>query len=103
MRSPLGIRDGRGVMFISHTGEVSPSGFLPVVAGNVRAEGLTATYQRSSVFLALREPDLLEGACGSCEFRKVCGGSRARAYAASGSFLAEDPACPYEPATARAS
>jgi radical SAM protein len=98
-----GINDGQGVAFVSHIGDIQPSGFLPMVAGNVRVEGLTATYQDSPVFRTLRDPDQLEGSCGRCEFRKVCGGSRARAYATGGNFMAEDPACPYEPATARAS
>jgi len=98
-----GINDGQGVAFVSHIGDIQPSGFLPLVAGNVRVEGLSATYRTSPVFRTLREPDQLEGSCGRCEFRKVCGGSRARAYAASGNFMAEDPACPYEPAAARAS
>jgi radical SAM protein with 4Fe4S-binding SPASM domain len=103
MRVRRGINDGQGVAFVSHTGDILPSGFLPVVAGNVRVEGLKRTYRDSETFLSLREPDTFGGACGACEYRKVCGGSRARAYAATGDLLAEDPACPYEPAAARAS
>lgn len=103
MRVRRGINDGQGVAFVSHTGDIQPSGFLPVVAGNVRMEGLRRTYRDSATFRALRDPDALGGACGVCEFRKVCGGSRARGYAATGDLLAEDPACPYEPSAARAS
>lgn len=97
MRSPLGIRDGRGVMFISHTGEVSPSGFLPVVCGNVRQRHPAEIYRNHPYFVALRDHDSLEGKCGACEFRKVCGGSRSRAFGATGNAFAEDPACLYQP------
>ena len=97
MRSPLGIRDGRGVMFISHTGDVSPSGFLPVVCGNVRQRHPADIYRNHPFFVALRDHDSLEGKCGACEFRKVCGGSRARAFGATGNAFAEDPSCIYQP------
>lgn len=97
MRSPLGIRDGRGVMFISHTGDVSPSGFLPVVCGNVRRRHPAGIYRDHPYFVALRDHDSLEGKCGACEFRKVCGGSRSRAFGATGNAFAEDPACNYQP------
>ena len=97
MRSPLGIRDGRGVMFISHTGVVSPSGFLPFDCGNVREEHPADIYQRHPLFVSLRDNDALGGKCGRCEFRTVCGGSRARAYGVSGDPFAEDPACSYQP------
>ena len=92
-----GIRDGNGIMFISHTGEVYPSGFLPLSAGSVRREDPVSIYRSSSVFLALRRPDGFRGRCGRCEFRNVCGGSRARAFAATGDPLDEDPLCSYEP------
>lgn len=101
-RAPLGIRDGRGVAFVSHTGEVSPSGFLPLVAGNVRDTPLADLYRRSPLFVNLRDSDLLEGKCGACEFRNVCGGSRARSFAVYGSPFAEDPLCPYQPRRAAA-
>lgn len=97
MRSPLGIRDGRGVMFISHTGVVSPSGFLPFDCGNVRKEHPAEIYQRHPLFISLRDHDALGGKCGRCEFRTVCGGSRARAYGMTGDPFAEDPACVYQP------
>ena len=97
MRSPLGIRDGRGVMFISHTGVVSPSGFLPFDCGNVRTEHPADIYRHHPLFVSLRDNDALGGKCGRCEFRSVCGGSRARAYGATGDPFAEDPACTYQP------
>jgi radical SAM protein with 4Fe4S-binding SPASM domain len=98
MRSPLGIRDGRGVMFISHTGVVSPSGFLPFDCGNVRDRHPAEIYREHSLFVSLRDSDALGGKCGRCEFRKICGGSRARAYGVSGDPFAEDPSCFYQPA-----
>lgn len=97
MRSPLGIRDGRGVMFISHTGVVSPSGFLPFDCGNVRQEDPADIYRQHPLFVSLRDNNALGGKCGRCEFRTVCGGSRARAYGISGDPFAEDPACVYQP------
>lgn len=97
MRSPLGIRDGRGVMFISHTGEVSPSGFLPVVCGNVKTTHPADIYRKHPLFVSLRDNDALGGKCGVCEFRMVCGGSRSRAYGTYGDPFAEDPACVYQP------
>jgi radical SAM protein len=92
-----GIRDGSGILFISHTGEVCPSGFLPLSAGNVRRDDPVALYRESGLFRALRRPDLFGGRCGRCEHRESCGGSRARAWAAAGDPLAEDPLCDYEP------
>lgn len=97
MRSPLGIRDGRGVMFISHTGEVSPSGFLPMVCGNVRDRHPAEIYRQHPLFVSLRDNDALGGKCGRCEFRRICGGSRARAYGVYGDAFAEDPSCIYQP------
>jgi MoaA/NifB/PqqE/SkfB family radical SAM enzyme len=88
-----GIRDGNGIMFISHTGDVYPSGFLPLTAGNVRTEHPLQIYRRAGLFRSLREPDSLGGWCGKCALRWECGGSRARAYAASGDPLAADPLC----------
>lgn len=92
-----GVRDGNGVLFISHTGDITPAGFLPVVAGNVRADDPVAVYRESPLFQRLRQPDGFGGRCGRCEFRWMCGGSRARAYAATGDVAAEDPLCDYEP------
>lgn len=99
MRSPLGIRDGRGVMFISHTGVVSPSGFLPLDCGNVRQQHPADIYRQHPLFVSLRDSDALGGKCGRCEFRKICGGSRARAYGLTGDPFAADPSCSYQPAT----
>ena len=92
-----GIRDGNGVMFIGHDGAVSPSGFLPLSAGNAKLENPIRLYRESPLFRALRNADGFGGRCGRCEYRFVCGGSRARAYAATGDPLAEDPLCTYQP------
>lgn len=97
----FGIRDGNGIMFLSHIGEVFPSGFLPVAAGSVRAESPVELYRNHSLFRSLRDMDQLQGKCGCCEFRKICGGSRARAYAATGDPLGSDPLCPYLPPGSR--
>lgn len=96
-RAPRGLNDGKGFAFVSHTGEVFPSGFLPFAAGNVRSDLLRRIYRESPVFQQLRDPSLLRGKCGACEFRHVCGGSRARAYAMTGDPLAEEPCCTYVP------
>lgn len=92
-----GIRDGNGILFISNTGEICPSGFLEVSTGNVRTDDIVDVYRGSPLFRELREPDGFGGRCGRCEYRFACGGSRARAYSASGDPLAEDPLCPHEP------
>ena len=91
------INDGRGFCFISHVGDVYPSGFLPVAAGNVRRTPLAEIYRNSPLFRALRDPSRLKGRCGICRFREICGGSRARAYAMTGDYLAEEPTCAFEP------
>ena len=96
-RAPRGLNDGKGVLFISHTGEVYPSGFLPISGGNVRQMPISNIYQTSPVFKQLRNPDKLEGKCGACEFRHICGGSRARAFAVNGDPMAEEPCCSYVP------
>ncbi|WP_230879149.1 hypothetical protein [Planomonospora sp. ID67723] len=96
-RPPIDVSAGRGLVFVSHTGQVSPSGFLPLPAGSVRVHPLTEIYRTSPVFTALRDPGLLAGRCGACEFRTVCGGSRSRAFATSGDVLAEEPWCSYVP------
>lgn len=93
----FGIRDGSGIMFVSHVGDVYPAGFLPLLAGNVRQEDPVAIYRDSKVFTDLRNVDLLKGRCGRCEYKVVCGGSRARAFAYSGDPMETDPLCPYEP------
>ena len=97
-RSPMAVGDGRGVVFVSHTGDVCPSGFLPLTVGNVRERRLSEIYAEASLLRDLRDPDCLHGRCGRCELRHFCGGSRAQAFAASGDPLGEDPTCPYEPA-----
>lgn len=93
----VGINDGRGFVFVSHAGEVYPSGFLPFSAGNVRNGELLNFYRESPVFRALRDEDGFSGKCGYCEYRKLCGGSRARAYAMTGDYLASEPLCTYQP------
>jgi radical SAM protein with 4Fe4S-binding SPASM domain len=92
-----GINDGKGFVFVSHLGEIYPSGFLPISAGNVRRESLSEVYRNSPLFLNLRESSQLGGKCGACEFRNLCGGSRSRAYALTGDYLAEDPRCIHVP------
>jgi radical SAM protein len=94
-----GVNAGNGFAFVSHIGEVFPSGFLPVCAGNVRSQGLARIYRDAELFRVLRDPDALLGRCGRCEFRGICGGSRSRAYALTGDYLATDPWCGYEPAS----
>jgi AdoMet-dependent heme synthase len=96
-RAPRGINDGKGFVFISHYGEVYPSGFLPLTAGNVRHQPLSDIYRDSALFRALRNSSNLKGKCGACEFRELCGGSRSRAYALTGDPFAEDPSCTYQP------
>ncbi|SDZ81920.1 radical SAM protein, BA_1875 family [Haloplanus vescus] len=92
-----GITAGDGFAFVSHVGDVYPSGFLPESAGNVREQGLVETYRDADLFTSLRDPDALRGKCGACEYRGVCGGSRSRAYATTGDPLASDPLCAYVP------
>jgi len=92
-----GTNDGRGFVFVSHRGEVCPSGFLPVSAGNVRRLPLLQIYRESPLFRSLRNPTALKGKCGRCDYRTLCGGSRARAFALRGDPLAEEPLCTYQP------
>ena len=96
--SAAGIRDGNGIVFISHTGEICPSGFLEISTGNVRRDDIVEIYRTSTLFRELRDPGIFGGRCGRCEYRWVCGGSRARAFSASGDPLAEDPLCVHDPA-----
>jgi radical SAM protein len=91
------IRDGHGLVFVSSTGEVFPSGFLPLTSGNVRAHSLVQIYRDSPLFRALHSPNRFQGKCGMCEFRDICGGSRARAFAHAGNPLESDPLCSYTP------
>ena len=92
-----GTNDGKGILFISHTGEIYPSGFLPICCGQAPFDSVVRVYQQSTLFRALRDADRLGGKCGRCEFRHLCGGSRARAFAVSGDPLAEEPDCIYHP------
>lgn len=98
--SERGVNDGDGFCFVSHRGDVCPSGFLALSAGNLRERSLVDLYRDSPLFRDLRDRSLLRGRCGRCSFRGVCGGSRARAYALTGDYLAEDPSCAYQPPAA---
>jgi radical SAM protein len=100
-RAPKGVNDGNGFVFISHIGDVYPSGLLPIKVGNVREEPLADIYRNSPIMQALRNPDLFKGKCGKCEFRHVCGGSRSRAYAITGDYLESEPFCVYIPKALR--
>ncbi|HLK23007.1 MAG TPA: TIGR04053 family radical SAM/SPASM domain-containing protein [Bryobacteraceae bacterium] len=91
------VGEGRGFLFVSHTGAIFPSGFLPVSAGNVRTDSIVDVYRNSSLFRSLRTPEASVGKCGYCEYGKLCGGSRARAYAFTGDYLEGDPCCVYQP------
>lgn len=97
----IGLNDGKGVMFVSSTGVIQPSGFLPIECGRFPADHPVNIYRYSPVFQALRDVRRLEGKCRVCEFRRVCGGSRARAYAVTGNMLAQEPDCNYIPAEYR--
>jgi len=104
VRTPVGhgfgVRDGNGVVFVSHIGQVYPSGFLPLAAGNVRRQSLVDIYRYSALFRSLRDVNRLKGKCGRCPFRAICGGSRARAYALTDDPLESDPLCLYQPTQA---
>ena len=91
------VNDGKGFVFISHVGNVYPSGFLPIHAGNIRETPLAEIYRNAPIFKALSDTSRLEGKCGACEFKEICGGSRARAYALTGDPLAQEPCCIYQP------
>jgi len=90
---------GTGVCFISHEGAVFPCGYLPAIAGDLRKQSFAEIWNDSAVFAMLRDDDNLKGKCGCCEFRHVCMGCRARAFAATGDYLAEEPFCVYTPGT----
>ncbi len=97
-RPTRGVNDGNGFLFISHVGDIQPSGFLPLSAGNVREADVVDVYRHAPLFTALRDAERIHGKCGVCEFRSVCGGQRGRAYGITGDYLASDPACAYAPA-----
>jgi len=92
-----GVNDGNGFLFISHKGEIMPSGFLPLSAGNVKTDDVVEVYRDHQLFRELRNVALLKGRCGVCEYRDVCGGQRGRAYGVTGDYLETDPACIYQP------
>jgi len=92
------IRDGHGIVFVSHLGEIYPSGFLPLRCGSVRTQSLVDVYRNSEIFCTLHSPERFHGKCGLCEYSHICGGSRARAFAHTGDALGSDPFCSYEPA-----
>ena len=95
--APKGLNDGKSFVFIDPTGEVYPSRFLPLSAGNVTTQPLSRLYCESPLFVSLRDSSKLKGKCGLCSARNVCGGSRARAFVMTGDMFAEDPGCAYEP------
>lgn len=101
-RAPRGVNEAKGFVFVSHIGDVYPSGFLPLKAGNVRRQRLSDIYRFSDLFVGLRDTSRLHGKCRQCEFRDLCGGSRARSWAMTGDVFASDPLCAYQPATALA-
>ncbi len=98
-RAPLGVTDGKGVMFVGHTGEIYPAGFLPLLCGRFPQDSVVDVYQHHPTFLMLRDPEQLKGICGVCEYRRICGGSRARAYAVTGDPMGAEPDCVYRPGT----
>lgn len=95
-QAPHGVNSGKGFAFISYRGDVMPSGFLPISAGNIREQSLKSIYQNHPLFRSLRDSSLLRGRCGICSYKDICGGSRARAYSLTGDYLAEDPCCSYQ-------
>lgn len=101
MRAPKGVNDGNGFAFITHIGDVVPSGLLPIKAGNVRETPLAEIYREAKVFKELRQPDRYKGKCGVCEYRSICGGSRSRTYAITGDYMESEPFCVYIPEVLR--
>ncbi len=99
--APRGVNSGNGFLFVSHRGEIFPSGFLPESAGSVRSSSLAHAYRHHVLFARLRRPSAFDGRCGRCEYADICGGSRSRAFALTGDPLASDPWCVYEPAATR--
>ncbi len=96
-KQALWVNEGRGFLFVSHRGDVFPSGFLPMRCGNIRSKSPIDIYRSHPIFVALRNSDLFEGKCGVCQYRNVCGGARARSYAMAGTAFGSDPLCPYIP------
>jgi radical SAM protein with 4Fe4S-binding SPASM domain len=100
LRAPRGVNDGNGFLFVSHTGEICPSGFLPLIAGNVRTHDVATVYRHHDLFTRLRQPTSFSGKCGRCEYHDRCGGSRSRTYGMTGDPFASDPTCVYQPKAA---
>jgi radical SAM protein with 4Fe4S-binding SPASM domain len=96
-RPRKGVNDGNGFLFISHIGEIQPSGFLPLTAGHVREDDVVQVYRNHPIFKDLRDPSKLKGKCGICEYQDICGGQRGRAYGLTNDYLETDPACVYVP------
>ena len=95
LRAPEAVNDGKGICFVSHTGEVQPSGFLPLICGNVTQQPLAEIYRQHPTFRRLRDPDQFDGKCSQCEYNRICGGSRSRSYGLTGDPFASDPTCVY--------
>jgi radical SAM protein with 4Fe4S-binding SPASM domain len=85
------------MIFINHVGEVQPSGFINLSAGNIRKQSLKDIYQNSKLLNDIRDYSKIKGKCGVCEYREICGGSRSRSYALTGSYHNSDPYCIYKP------
>ena len=100
--APKGVNSGKGFLFVSSRGEVFPSGFLPLKTGDLRKSNLAEIYRNSPLLKELRDPALLKGKCGICPYKDFCGGSRSRAYAVTGDYLAEEPCCFYQPVPSEA-
>lgn len=96
-RPTKGVNDGNGFLFISHTGSIEPSGFLPISAGNVKKDDVVYVYRTAPLFKDLRDYGKLKGRCGICNYRDVCGGQRGRAFGVTGDYMETDPACVYQP------
>lgn len=96
-----GCLGGTGFCFISHTGIVQPCGFLELNCGDVTRDSFKTVWEKSEIFLKLRNYDNLKGKCGACEYKRVCGGCRARAFEATGDCMAEEPLCTYQPVKCR--
>ena len=92
----VGTRDGKGILFVSHDGDVYPAGFLPYRLGNAKTDDIVSLYRDHPLLRAIRSTSF-SGRCGVCDFADACGGSRARAFATFGDALAQDPACAYQP------
>lgn len=101
-RAPLGVRDGRGVMFVSHTGDIFPAGFLPLKCGQFPENSIVDAYQHHPTFVSLRDANQLKGKCGECEYNDICGGSRSRAFAVTGDPLESEPDCAFDSSQADA-